>query len=49
VALQPAPAQPPAPQIPPESGPNCLELPPETVLSVPHGLTVSETSNGRKT
>jgi hypothetical protein len=48
VALPPA-VQLPASQILPESGSNCLEVPPETVLSVPHGLTVSETSNGRRT
>jgi hypothetical protein len=36
-ALPPAPAQLPGPQILPESGPNCLEVPSETVLSVHTG------------
>jgi hypothetical protein len=36
VALPPA-VPPPVPQILPESGPNCLEVPPETVLSVHTG------------
>jgi hypothetical protein len=36
-ALPPAPAQLSGPQILPESGPNCLEVPPETVLSVHTG------------
>jgi hypothetical protein len=36
VALPPA-VPPPAPQILPETGPNCLEVPPETVLSVHTG------------
>jgi hypothetical protein len=37
LALPPAPVQLPCPQILPESGPNCLEVPPETVLSVHTG------------
>jgi hypothetical protein len=49
VAIPPASVQLPGPQILLESSPICLEVPPETVLSGPHGLTVSETSNGRKT
>jgi hypothetical protein len=36
-ALPPAAVQVPGPQFLPETGPNCLEVPPETVLSVHTG------------